>query len=194
MRTAAHPIVPLILNRWSPRAMSGAPLSDAELKSLFEAARWAPSCFNDQPWVFLYARTGTPQWPRFFGLLAESNQVWCQRAAVLAVVCTRKNFAYNGKPNRTAPFDCGSAWENLALQASSMNLVAHGMAGFDYDRAATELGVPDDHAVLAMFALGRPGKVEDLPEKLRAREVPSDRKPIEEFVREGGFRPQGPAR
>ena len=187
MRTAAHSILPLLLERWSPRAMSGAPLTDAELHSLFEAARWAPSCFNDQPWVFLYARRDTEQWERFFGLLVEPNQVWCQRAGALLVVCGRRNFAHNGKPNRTFAFDCGSAWENLALQASNMHLVAHGMAGFDYDRARTELAVPADHDVLAMVALGRPGRVEDLPEKLRAKEMPSDRRPITEFAREGGF-------
>src|SRR2546428_644101 len=133
-RKPDHPIDLLFIRRWSPRAMSGEPLSEQELMRLFEAARWAPSTYNEQEWRFLYARRNTPHWPVFMDLLMEANRVWCTRAAVLAVVLARKTFARNGKPNPVHVFDTGSAWQNLALQATAMGLVAHGMAGFDFDK------------------------------------------------------------
>src|SRR4051794_29422351 len=98
-RTPDYPIEPLIYRRWSPRALSGEPLEERELMSLFEAARWAPSTYNEQEWRFLYARRDTPEWPRFFDLLMEANQAWCRNAAVLVVVLARKTFMRNGKPN-----------------------------------------------------------------------------------------------
>ena len=186
-RTADHPIESLFLRRWSPRAMSGEALSGAEIARLFEAARWAPSSYNGQPWRFLYARRETAHWERFFGLLGSNNQGWCHAAALLIVVVSRKTFEHNGQPDWTHTFSAGSAWENIALQATAMGLVSHGMAGFDTDRARTELKVPDDFTVDAMIAIGRPGKVEDLPEPLRARESPSPRKPVGEITLEGGF-------
>jgi nitroreductase len=186
-RQPDYPIEPLIYRRWSPRAMSGEPLSEDELLTLFEAARWAPSTYNEQEWRFLYARRQTMHWDTFFGLLAEGNQQWCRNAAALVVVLAAKVFAKDGKPNPVHLFDCGSAWENLALQATAMGLVAHGMQGFDYDRAASELRVPDDFAVAAMFALGRPGDPGQLPEKLREIEKPSQRRPVRESIREGPF-------
>lgn len=189
-RKADHPIEPIILNRWSPRAMSGEPLTEHELMTLFEAARWAPSTYNEQEWRFLYARRDTPQWPQFFGLLMEANQAWCKNAAVLAVVLARKVFTQNGKPNPVHLFDAGSAWENLALQATAMGLVAHGMAGFDFGRARTTLQVPDHFDVAAMFALGRPGDSADLPPELREREKLTDRRPARESICEGAYDPK----
>jgi nitroreductase len=189
-RKPDHAIEPLFLRRWSPRAMSGEPLSEEELLTLFEAARWAPSTYNEQEWRFLYARRDTPRWPQFFDLLMEPNQVWCKRAAVLVVVLARKVFTHNGKPNPVYLFDAGSAWENLALQAASMGLVAHGMAGFDFDKARTSLRVPDHFAVAAMIALGRPGNPADLPPELREREVPSIRRPVRESIHEGPYDPR----
>jgi nitroreductase len=186
-RKPGHPISPWLLNRWSPRAMSGEPLAESELLPLFEAARWAPSSFNAQLWRFLYARRDTDKWPFFFDLLVESNRQWAQRAAVLVVVVSRMNFERNEKPARTHAFDAGAAWENLALEAAARGLVAHGMQGFDYDRARAVLGVPDDFAVLAMIALGKRGHVEELPEKLRAIEFPNDRRPLHEIAWEGAF-------
>ena len=186
-RKADHPIEPLILRRWSPRAMSGEPISDAEMLTLFEAARWAPSTFNEQEWRFLYGRRDTPQWPVFLNLLVEGNRAWCRRAAMLAVVCAHKVFTRNGKPNPMHVFDCGNAFENLALQGTAMGLVVHGMQGFDFDAARSVLRVPDDYAVVAMFAVGRPGNPADLPEQLRGREVPSGRKPLAELICEGPF-------
>ena len=187
-RKAAFPIHSLILNRWSPRAMTGEPLAADTLKSLFEAARWAPSSYNGQPWRFLYARRGTPAWDRFFSLLVEFNQSWAKNAAALVVVVSRRTFEHNGKPARTHSFDAGAAWENLALEGSSRGLVVHGMEGFDYDRARTVLSIPEEFHVEAMIAIGKPGPIEALPEGLREGEAPSSRKPVEEIAWEGGFR------
>ncbi len=186
-RKARRPIDPLFLNRWSPRAMSGEEVSEQDLMILFEAARWAPSSYNNQPWRFLYARRNTDNWDLFFNLLGECNQVWTREAAVLVVVLSKKTLDHNGKPARTHSFDAGAAWENLALQGSQKGLVIHGMQGFDYDRARQVLNVPDDHQVEAMIAIGRPGKKEDLPERLREREVPSGRKEVAEIAFEGQF-------
>jgi len=184
----------LFLRRWSPRAMSGEPISDAELMTLFEAARWAPSCFNNQPWRLLYAKRGTPHWPPFFDLLIEGNQRWAKNAAVLVAVVSKNTFDRDGGPSPTHAFDTGAAWGSLALQAAMRGLVAHGMQGFHHDRARVVLRIPDDHTVHAMVAIGRPGNVEDLPEALRAREVPSGRKRLAEIAFEGPFAaaPAGP--
>jgi nitroreductase len=187
VRTADHPVEPLFVHRWSPRAMSGEPLTEAELLSLFEAARWAPSTYNEQEWRFLYARRDTPHWPTFLGLLVDGNQAWCGKAAVLGVVLSHKVFASNGKPNPVHTFDAGLAYENLALQGAAMGLVVHAMQGFYFDRVRQELGVPDDYSVDAMFAVGRPGDPADLPQRLRDREAPSGRKPVADIVREGLF-------
>lgn len=167
--------------------MTGEPLTETELFTLFEAARWAPSTYNEQEWRFLYARRDSRHWLHFFDLLVEGNQVWCKNAAVLVVVLARKTFSRNEKHNPVHLFDAGSAWENLALQATVMGIVAHGMQGFDFERARTSLNVPDNFAVAAMFALGRPGKLEDLPEEVRKREVPSGRRKIQESICEGPF-------
>jgi nitroreductase len=186
-RTADHAIETLFVARWSPRAMSGEPISDDQMLRLFEAARWAPSTYNEQEWRFLYARRDTPQWPAFFDLLVEGNQAWCQRAALLAVIVAHKVFERNGKPNPVHVFDSGCAFENLALQGTAMGLVVHGMQGFDYDKARTTLNVPDDYAVCAMFAVGRPADETVLPQQLREREKPSGRKPVREIICAGAF-------
>lgn len=190
-RTADHPIEQLFLRRWSPRAMSGEPVADAELMSLFEAARWAPSTYNEQEWRFLYARRDTSHWETFFNLLMEANQTWCKNGAVLVVVCSHKVFERNGKPNPVHTFDAGTAFENLALQGGQMNLVVHGMAGFDRGKTRTLLAVPDDYDIEAMIVIGRPGNPDNLPEQLREREVPSGRKPVSEIICEGAFKFQG---
>lgn len=186
-RQAGHPIDDLFLRRWSPRALSGEEISETELLSLFEAARWAPSSYNGQPWRFLYARRGTPAWQKFFDLMVEFNQGWAVKAAALVVVVSRETFEHNGKPARTHSFDAGAAWMSLALQATLKGLVAHGMQGFDYDRAKEVLGVPDSYQVEAMVAVGRPGERDDLPEKMRETEQPNSRKSVSEIAFEGGF-------
>lgn len=186
-RRADYPIDRLFLDRWSPRAMSGATLAEDELMVLFEAARWAPSSFNNQPWRVLYARRDSEHWPLFLGLLVEGNRVWAQQAAALLVFLSKTTFDHNGKPARTHSFDTGAAWVSLALQASLRGYVAHGMQGFDYERARTELKVPDDYQVEAMAAVGLPGPREELPENLRAVEAPNDRRPLAGSVFEGPF-------
>ncbi|WP_226987138.1 nitroreductase family protein [Candidatus Nitrososphaera evergladensis] len=187
-RKATYEINPLILNRWSARAMSGEALSHEELMPLFEAARWAPSAFNGQPWRFVYAKRDTPHWSRLFGLLMDLNKSWAKDAAALAVVVSKKTSDYNGQPNATHQFDTGAAWQNLALEATSRGLVAHAMGGFDHDGARHELDLPDDYEPLAMVAIGRPAPKEKLDPALREREYPSDRKPLAEIVMEGKFR------
>ena len=187
VRQAAHAVDPLFLDRWSSRAMSGEPLTEAELLVLFEAARWAPSSSNVQPWRILFARRDGPHWETFVGLLAEGNRVWAQHAAALVLFVSRTvNDA--GKASVTHSFDTGAAWENFALQGSLCGLVVHGMQGFDYARARTELEIPDEFHVEAMAAIGRPGPVEHLPEHLRARDTPNGRRPLEQTVCEGPFR------
>jgi nitroreductase len=185
-RVPDHDIDPQFVERWSPRAMSGQPMSESALLRLFEAARWAPSSANNQPWRFIYARAGTPHFQLFHGLLAEGNQSWCARAGALIVVVSRITFE-DGRPARTHSFDTGAAWMSLALQASRMGLVAHGMAGFSYDRAHRELGIPDNFEVECMIAVGHPGKLEDLIDRDRVREIRTGRRPVKELVFEGRF-------
>src|SRR5215475_14236470 len=156
-RKAHHSIESLFIQRWSPRSMSGEPITEKEMLTLFEAARWAPSTYNEQEWRFLYAHRETPQWSAFFDLLAERNQHWCVRAALLGLVVAHKVFQANGKPNPVHVFDSGLAYENLALQGAAMGFVIHAMQGFDFDKARTSLSVPQDYSVCAMFAVGRPG-------------------------------------
>ena len=187
MRKANYNINPLILNRWSPRAMSGEGISDEDLMPLFEAARWAPSSFNGQPWRFVYAKRDGDNWQIFFDLLGGFNQSWAKNAAALVIVASKKTFDHNGKPSRTHSFDTGAAWENLALEASSRGLVAHGMEGFDYEKAAEAINLPEDHEIHCMIAIGKPGRKEDLPEKLQERETMSGRRPLEEIAIEGRF-------
>jgi nitroreductase len=177
----------LFLDRWSPRAMSGEGVEESTLTVLFEAARWAPSSGNAQPWRILYARRETPAWPTFLGLLVPGNQVWAQHAAALLVFISRQIAERNGRPSITHAFDTGAAWENLALQGTLSGLVVHGMEGFDYERARTELGVPQEFQVQAMVAIGKPGPMENLPERLQKREAPSERRPLEQTVCEGTF-------
>lgn len=186
-RKSMYAVHPLILSRWSPRALSGEPMTDELLMTLFEAARWAPSSYNNQPWRFLYARKGTPHWEVFFNLPGDFNKSWTAQASVLVVIISKKTFDFNGQPSVTHSFDTGSAWQNLALQAAHMGFVAHGMEGFDYEKARGDLHVPDDFSVEAMVAIGLPGDKNLLPEKLQEREMPSQRKPLYDIVIEGGF-------
>lgn len=187
VRTPDFPIEPIFLDRWSPRAMSGELLTERELLTLFEAARWAPSTYNEQEWRFLYATRDGVHWQTFFDLLVPANQVWCRQAAVLVVVLSHRVFERNGQPNPVHTFDAGAAFENLALQGAAMGLVVHGMAGFDRETARAVLAVPEEYAIEAMIALGRPGDPDQLPPELRAREVPSGRKPVGDIAREGKF-------
>jgi nitroreductase len=188
-RKADYPIDSLFIDRWSPRAMSGEPITDEELFTLFEAARWAPSSFNNQPWRMLYAKRDTSHWPLFLDLLVEFNQTWAKNAAALVVFISKTTFDHNGEPAATHSFDTGAAWASLALQGAVRGLVVHGMQGFDYDKARTALNVPDGFQVEAMAVIGKPGRQDDLPPKLQEREIPNDRRKLTETVFEGPYRP-----
>lgn len=187
-RKAEHPVDNIFVDRWSPRAMSGAQMPEKDLLVLFEAARWAPSSYNNQPWRMLYARRDTPNWDLFFSLLMDVNQSWCKNASALVVIVSKTTFDHNGKPSQTHSFDTGAAWENMALQGHLKGYVVHGMQGFDYGRAKTELAIPDGYAVEAMVAVGYPGDPEQLPEATRKREFPNDRRPLAQTICEGKFR------
>ncbi|KEQ56537.1 3-hydroxypropanoate dehydrogenase protein [Marine Group I thaumarchaeote SCGC AAA799-E16] len=177
-----------ILNRWSPRSMTGEEIPHEDLMALFEAARWAPSAFNNQPWRFIYAKRNSPEWDRLFGLLVEFNQTWAKDAAVLVVVISRSKAEHKEADYPTHAFDTGSAWENLAIEAVSRGLVTHAMAGFDYEKARSELEIPDVFEVMAMFAIGKQGPKESLPQELQEREKPADRKELSEIMMEGKFK------
>lgn len=186
-RKADHEILPVFTQRWSPRAMTGEAVSKAEVMRLLEAARWAPSAFNEQPWRYVYGLKGTPAFDQLLSFLVEANQAWCRNAGALLLVSSSQNFSRNGKPNGVATFDTGSSWQSLALQGASMGLVVHGMAGFDGAKARAGLKIPDAFKTEAMIAVGRPGEVESLPPDYQKIEVPSGRKKVEEFAREGAF-------
>ena len=189
VRSPDHPVEALLYRRWSPRAMSGESLPREDLMRLFEAARWAPSSFNDQPWRFVWSERGDADWDRFVGLLFAGNRSWAERAGALIAALSRTTMERNGKPSPTHSFDAGAAWQNLALQGSAMGLVVHGMAGFDYEAARAALEVPEGFAVEAMIAVGKPAPPEVLSERLRAFEHPSGRKPVAELVSRGRFGP-----
>jgi len=187
-RQSQYDINPLLLHRWSPRAMSGEEISDTELMRLFEAARWAPSSYNGQPWRFIYAKRNSEPWDKLFSLMVDFNKSWAKNAAVLVVVISRKNFEHDGKPSVTHQFDAGAAWENLALQGETQGLVTHGMQGFDYEKTRRELSIPATFDVMAMVAIGKPAPKEILPTDVQQREQASDRKPLSEIIMEGQFK------
>ncbi|MDG5761437.1 nitroreductase family protein [Natronococcus sp. A-GB1] len=187
-REPDHEIDPLFVNRWSPRAMTGEPLEEAEYLPVFEAARWAPSSFNNQHWRFVYATREDEEWETFLDLLVEGNRAWATDAAVLCVVVSKTTFDHNDKPVSVHSYDTGAAWQNLALEAARRELAVRGMAGFDYEQAAAELDVPEEYEVEAMFALGERAPPETLGDDYRDQEQPSGRKPLEETTHRGGFK------
>lgn len=190
-RIAEHQIDEQFTQRWSPRAFTDDTLDKATLMSFFEAARWAPSAYNAQPWRFLYALRGTPEFDRYLSLLVEFNQGWAKHAAALVVIVSKTTFAAPGtteeKPAPTHAFDTGAAWANLALQAHLSGWHTHGMSGLDYERARQELKIPEGYAVQAMVAIGKRGDKASLVDYLQAKEVPSQREPLSTLVAEGDF-------
>jgi nitroreductase len=191
-RAAEHPIDESFLNRWSPRAFTDETLPEATLLTFLEAARWAPSSYNMQPWRFVYARRGTEHWDRLLGTLNEFNRSWANRAAAIVIVLSKKTALFPGQAaevaNGTHSFDAGTAWGYLALQASLSGWQAHGMAGIDREKARLDLHVPDDFSVEVGIAIGRPGDKSILPEGLQAREVKSQRQPVASIAFEGLFK------
>jgi len=189
-RHPSYPIESFFAARWSPRSLLPDPIPEQDLLTVFEAARWAPSSYNNQPWRFLYARRDSENWPLFLNLLAEPNQAWCRNAAVLVLVISHTKFDHNGKDSPTHSFDAGAAWQNLALQAWFKGYAAHGMQGFDYPRAQKELEVPAEFKVEAMIALGKIGPKEALPAQFQEGETPNQRRPVLESIVEGKFSPK----
>jgi nitroreductase len=190
-RTPDHSIQPVFIERWSPRAFTDEVIDDSTLRSMFEAARWAPSANNAQPWRFVYGCRGTPAFQGILDGILPGNQVWAGKAAALVVAVGATAWVPPGqdsaKPLGTYAFDCGAAWMSVAMQAHAMGWATHGMAGIDRDALRTRLHVPEDFVVLMAFAVGRRGDKATLPEALQAREAPSPRRAVSESIGEGRF-------
>lgn len=179
-----YPIHDLLKQRWSPRAFSDRAVESEVLRSLLEAARWAPSSNNEQPWSFIVVtRDDEAEHGRLVSCLMDGNVPWAQRAPVLMVSVARTSFEDDGKPNRHAFHDVGQAVADLSVQATALGLFVHQMAGFYPDRVRELYGVPKEFEPVAAIALGYPGDPESLPERLKKRELaPRERKPVTEFV------------
>jgi nitroreductase len=173
-----------ISTRWSPRAFSNRAIETGKLRLLFEAARWAPSCYNDQPWYFIVARRGEGDaYERLFDCLVPFNQSWAATAPVLMLSIAREAFAQNDKPNRHAWYDVGQAMGNLLLEATHLGLMVHQMAGFDPDRARLNFSIPDGFSAIAAAALGYVGDPSLLPDGVEEKNPEArERRPIEDFV------------
>lgn len=190
--TTARPIHDLLAERWSPRAFDERALERDQLVALFEAARWAPSCFNDQPWSFVVGVKGADDdggaWQTIHDTLMAANQVWAQRAPVLAISVARTSFVFNGKANRHAGYDTGAATFALSVQAQALGLVVHQMGGFDAGAAKTAFGMGDDQEPMAALAIGHPGSADLLEGDLKERELaPRERRALGETVFGGTF-------
>jgi nitroreductase len=179
-----HPTQELIKRRWSPYGFADRPVPAAELRSLFEAARWAPSSYNEQPWRFIVATREEPEaFARLLSCLVELNQAWARRAPVLVVTATSLKFARNGKPNRVAEHDVGLAVMNLTFEATARGLMVHQMSGILPDRVRELYKLPEDYQAVTAFVIGYAADPKDLPEELRARDTTErTRRPLPEFV------------
>jgi nitroreductase len=179
-----YPIHELIRRRWSPRAFSSRPVEPEKLRSLLEAARWAASCFNEQPWAFLLATSDQPtEYERMLRCLVEGNQQWAYQAPVLMISVMKQKFERNAKPNRTAQHDVGLAVANLVIQAMTLDLWVHQMAGIQLQKIRETYGIPEGFDPVAGIAIGYAGEPETLPEKFREQEFgPRARKTLPEFV------------
>ncbi len=182
---ADFPIEDLIARRWSPRSFTDQRVDPGALSRCLEAARWAASCFNEQPWRYLVAdRHADPEGhERLASCLVEANAAWATKAPVLLLVCARTTFTRNDKANRHAGYDAGQATAQLALQATAEGLVLHQMAGFDAQAARERCAIPEEYEPYAMIALGHHGPADALEGELREREAaPRSRRPQAEFV------------
>ncbi len=193
VRQPQHQIDALFTERWSPRAFSDEAIPQAVLMSVFEAAHWAPSAFNLQPWRFVFAHRHGEGWAALLGLLDPENQAWAHRAAALIFLLShRLRRRSNGQiePIYSHSFDAGAAWGSLALQAHGLGWAARAMVGFDHDRCYEALGVsPEEYRVEVAIAIGRQTDKSVLPEHYQARETPSAREPVSHLVFEGRFAP-----
>lgn len=177
-RRSRRSVLPLFLNRWSPRAFLSEPVDVEDLLACVEAAGWAPSSFNEQPWRYVYA-TAPEDLRRFAECLAPFNRVWAATAPALVCLCARKRFSHDESENRWSAFDAGASWALFALEATRRGLSAHAMAGFDAGITVDRLSIPDTYEPLCFIALGRRGDPASLPADLAAREAPSGRKETE---------------
>lgn len=189
-RQPDHPVAPQFPTRWSPRSFTDRVLTKGEVMSLLEAARWAPSASNHQPWRLVWALRDEAAFAAIRDSLTGVNPVWAGKASVLVVVASKDTVLNRDGaevPNRTAAFDTGAAWMSLALQAPTMGLVAHAMGGFEKHALAKAVGLPDGHTLHCVVAIGEQGSADALPEDLAAREKPSQRKPVDETAFHGQF-------
>lgn len=189
-RTAHPKIEKLIVERWSPRAFDGSEMPQEDLDVIFEAAGWAPSAYNVQPWTFLYARRGDANWDLLLSQLIDFNQGWAKNASALVFVVSAKNSTGpDGKtaPNHSHSFDAGAAWVLGAIQAQAMGYHTHGMTGLKFGEAEQALGIPDHHRLEAAFVIGKIAPKDTLPEFLQEREVAVGRKPVSEIAKPGKF-------
>ena len=179
----------LITKRWSPRAFSTKAVEEEKINALMEAARWAPSSMNEQPWRFIFAfKEDRDDWQRLFDTLNPHNQAWAVKAPVLMAVVAKRNFTYKDYPNNYAWYDTGQAVGNMLFQATALGLHAHQMGGFSPEEAKVKLHIPEDHDPVAMMALGYLGDPNDLPDKLKDREVaPRVRLEIHEIAFKGSW-------
>ena len=187
-RKSLYPISNIFLNRWSSRAMSDEPVTKEQLMVLFEAARFAPSAYNEQPWRFIYTHKGTILFKKLLASMISFNQSWVKNAAVLVVLISKNFFERNGKLSHTHSLDAGAAWMSLALQGSINGLIVHGIGDFDYDQVRIVLNIPLEFKIEIMIAIGKQGEKKKLPVDLQAREKPSNRKPLKEIVFEDIFK------
>lgn len=181
------PINDLLRHRWSPRAFGDQPISQETLEALFEAARWAPSSSNYQPWAYILATKDDPEdFAKILSTLVEFNAGWAKNAPLLVLSVAQIKVPKDGTPNRHAFHDVGSATAQLTFEANSRGLLVHQMAGFDADKARDVFAIPPDWEAVAAMAIGYPGDPQSLPDKLRDRELaPRTRKPLGEFVMTG---------
>lgn len=180
----AFPVHDLLKSRWSPRAFADKPVEPEKLRSIMEAARWAPSSSNEQPWRYIVStKDDTTNYARIFDCLVEGNKLWAKSAPVLMISVGTKTFTRNGKPNRFSGHDVGQASAMLSIQATALGLYVHQMGGFDAEKARQEFNIPETAEAMTAIALGYLGDPATLPEDLRKRELtPSPRKPITDFV------------
>lgn len=184
-RNPQHSIDPKYIKRWSSRAFLDKDVPMETLNRLFEAARWAPSAANKQPWQFIFAKSKEDR-DQFLSFINDGNTVWCDKAPVLVAIASRETWSEEGKDiNPTHAFDTGAAWAYLALEATNQGLVAHAMGGFDHIQAKEVLQLPENYTVHAIVAIGYRGDKQSLTEPLQEREKPSNRKKVEEFISEG---------
>jgi nitroreductase len=183
------PIHELLRRRWSPRAFADRPVEREKIQSVLEAARWAPSCFNEQPWVFIVATTDRPaEHQKVLSCLVENNQIWAKGAPLLLLTVAKMHFDHNGRTNRHAYHDVGLAVGNLLVQATALDLAVHQMAGILPDKIRECYALPAGYEAVTGIAVGYQGNANILPDTLRERELaPRSRKPLREFVFSGSW-------